>query len=670
MSKKVLSKSKKLSSKLEIKSNKNLVKEKFTGSQVLLYNLQKNGIKLILGYTGGAIMPTFDQLPNYPKIRFITSRSEQGAGFIAQGYTRATGQIAPVLVTSGPGATNTITVAADSMMDSVAMLIITGQVATNLIGSDAFQESDIIGMMYTCTKHALMPTSSSQIAKSLGQLLYIANHGRPGPVALDLPKNVQIELTDKLEIPLELDLDGISKPLDIDNFDSKKNSSEFLEKTTNFVESLKKAVELINNAKNPVIILGHGLILSNCQKEILEFVQKSQIPCTMTLHGISSLPGSNFLNLGMLGMHGEIEANRAIENSDLIISLGMRFDDRVTGKLSEFAKQKKVIHVEIDPSEIGKNVAVDVAILADLKLTLRELNKKMNEFPIKWTNFEQDLNNSKVNFEEMEKSFWKKQTLKKLNENNNFTKQILSSRLKQQYEIASNRKLSKHYYKEVFENGYGSNNRLLMSRVIHELSNFTKGMDNVVSDVGQHQMFAAKFYKYEKFNSWFNSGGLGTMGFGLPGAIGVKLARPNEEVWSINGDGGIQMNIQELGTMLQEKININIMILNNEYLGMVKQWQNLFFDDNLVETAMINPDFEKLAQAYGIAYKKVERVEEILPALKWAKKETLATIIEFACDKSEHVYPMVSATMAYSEMILNEKDARQKLGKKGDEAPS
>lgn len=638
--------------------------KKITGSQVLLDNLQEMGVELILGYTGGAIMPTFDQLPNYPKIRFITSRSEQGAGFIAQGYSRATGKIAPVLVTSGPGATNTITVVADSMMDSIPMLIITGQVSTSVIGSDAFQESDIIGMMYTCTKHALMPTNAGQVGKYLGQLWYIANHGRPGPVALDFPKNVQTELTENTNVPKNLDLVGVLEILDTKSFLEKKPSTEILELKNNFETALKQAIKLINTAKSPIIILGHGIILSNSKQEILDFVTTSQIPCVMTLHGISSFPCSNFLNLGMLGMHGEIEANRAVQNSDLIISLGMRFDDRVTGKLSEFAKQKKVIHVEIDPSEINKNVAVDVAINADLKLTLKELNKQIKKFPIKWLELQEDLQDKNIDFEELLKVLEKKQG------NESFEQEILINRLQQQHQIAGNRKLSKYHYHEVFQNGYGPNKKLLMSRIVHELSSFTQGKDNIVSDVGQHQMFAAKFYKYERFNTWFNSGGLGTMGFGLPAAIGVKLARPQEEVWSINGDGGVQMNIQELGTMLQEKININILILNNEYLGMVKQWQNLFFDDNLVETSMINPNFQKLAEAYGLAYKKVETLEEILPTLKWAKEEILPTIVEFVCDKEEHVYPMISATMSYSEMILDQKDAKQKLGLNKGEAPS
>ena len=592
--------------------------KKLTGSEVVLNILQKQGVELMLGYTGGAIMPTFDQLPKYPKIRFITARHEQGAGFIAQGYTRASGKLAPVLVTSGPGATNTITAVADAKMDSVPMLVISGQVATGAIGSDAFQESDITGMMYTCTKEALMPLQADEIATSLGQLLKIATHGRPGPVSLDLPKNVQTELTEKIEIPKDLNLPGL--PI----------------VPTPSSDKIKQIINLIKKAKRPILILGHGVILSQSQKEILDFVNITQIPVGMTLHGISSLPASHPQNLGMIGQHGEIEANREIQNADLILAFGMRFDDRVTAKLEAFGKNAKIVHIEVDFSEIDKNVKVDVALHTDLKQGLEALNLELQKNPL------------------------------------NYSNEVKIARQAQTEIIKQNKVLSQKNYAEIFEKGVGKNGRLLMSRIMHELSNFTKGQDNIVSDVGQHQMFAAKFYKYEKFNTWFNSGGLGTMGFCLPAAVGVKLARPKEEVWAINGDGGFQMNIQELGTMMQEKLNINILILNNEYLGMVKQWQNLFFKDNLVETEMTNPDFSKLAEAYGVAYKKVETVEEILPALKWAKQEILPTIVEFACDRDEHVYPMIHSSMDYSQMIINEGEAKkflQKSGAKKSDAP-
>ena len=609
---------------------KTLQKTQLKASQVILKNLEKYGVKYMFGYTGGAIMPTFDQLPNY-NIKFVTTRHEQGAGFVAQGYTRACGKLAPVLVTSGPGATNTITAIADAKMDSVAMLVISGQVATPAIGSDAFQESDIIGMMYSCTKYAVMPMHGDEVAENLGELLAVATHGRPGPVALDIPKDVQNQLTENIEIPKDINLQGLPK---IPKPDPKQ---------------IKNAVEMINKSLNPVVLLGHGIILSNSQKEILEFLNKTQIPAGMTLHGISSVPSNHPLNLGMIGQHGEIEANRVIEKADLVIALGMRFDDRVTGKLEEFCKDAKIIHIEIDPSEIDKNKKADLAIHCDLKLALQELNKKVRQFPI----YSPEEN-------------YLKSTVKQGFETN----EIIQARNQTFEEIKENKILSAKCYKNIFKNGYGPNGKLLMSRIMHELSEFTAGVDNIVADVGQHQMFAAKFYKYQRFNTWFNSGGLGTMGFALPASIGVKLARPDEEVWSVNGDGGFQMNIQELGTVLQEKLNINILILNNEYLGMVKQWQNLFFNDNLVETELLsNPKFDKIAEAYGLAYKKVTKLEEIVPALKWAKEEKLPTIIEFMCDRDEHVYPMIATGMGYSEMIINEQDAKEKLGMGGGEAP-
>ncbi|MEI6729601.1 MAG: biosynthetic-type acetolactate synthase large subunit [bacterium] len=574
--------------------------QKLPGSDVLLSCLEKSGVELLLGYTGGAIMPTFDALQRFPNLRFITSRHEQGAGFIAGGYTRACGKLAPVMVTSGPGATNLITAVADSKMDSVPMLAITGQVNTEVIGTDAFQESDIVGIMYPCTKFASMPLSSDELALTIGQSIYIATHGRPGPVCIDLPKNVQQELTNNIEIPEDLDLPGFELP----NLPKKAD--------------LEIAAKIINKAKRPVILAGHGIILSQSQNELQTIMEKTQIPAAFTVHGLSSIPASNALNLGMMGMHGEIEANRAIQNADVLIALGMRFDDRVTGKISEFGKNQKIIHVEVDPSEIGKNVAVDASINADLKETLIELEKLIE---VKTT----------------------------------------EDRLEFFQTIEENKLISRDAYSRVFKKGYGQNNRLLMARVVHELSEFTNGNDNVVSDVGQHQMFTAKFYKFERFNTWFNSGGLGTMGFSLPTAIGVKLARPDEEVWSINGDGGFQMNIQELGTIKQENLNINILILNNEYLGMVKQWQDLFYKKNYAQTELINPDFEHIAKAYGLAYKKVEKVEEIIPALEWSKFQTGSTIVEFLCDKSELVFPMISTSMSYDQMILHEEDARSRV---------
>jgi len=582
--------------------------KKMNGASVLLKTLQDFGIEIMTGYIGGAIMPTFDELINFPGIRFITSRHEQGAGFIAQGYTRACGKLMPVMVTSGPGATNLVTAVADAIMDSVAFLAITGQVSTKVIGTDAFQESDIIGLMYPITKYAEMLLKADDVAEAVARSVFIAQNGRTGPVCIDIPKNVQIEETENIDAPKALDLPGVQTypPIDPD------------------LPEIKQAIDLIKEAKKPVALVGHGVILSQAKIELREFLEKTNIPASFTLHGLSSLPASHPLNLGMMGMHGEIEANRAIENADLLIALGMRFDDRVTGKLEEYAKNSKVIHIEIDPSEINKNVKADVAINGDLRNVLQVLIAKFD----------------------------------------GLTKEATDSRQAWFDSINQNRELSRKYYKHIFEYGYGKNNRLLMSRIIHELSEFTKGQDNIVTDVGQHQMQAAKFYKFERFNTWFTSGGLGTMGFGLPAAIGVKIARPNEEVWCITGDGSFQMNIQELGTILQEKLNINILLLNNGYLGMVKQWQDMFHNENFTEVELTNPNFAKIAEGYGIAYRFVEKVEDIIPALQWSKQETRSTIVEFACDEQEIVYPMIPSGWTFDRMILNEDHALEILNKR------
>lgn len=576
-----------------------------TGAQVLLKTLQDSGVELMAGYIGGAVMPIFDEFKNFPKLKFITCRHEQGAGFLAQGYARASGKLVPVLVTSGPGATNLVTPVADAMMDSIPLLAITGQVSTAVVGTDAFQESDVVGMMYPITKYAKMPLSADEMSLSVGQMLYIATSGRPGPVCLDIPKNVQTETTTVLEIPDDLDLPGV-----VIQTEPEPES-----------EAFQAAVNLILQAQKPVALIGHGAILSQAKQEIRRFVDTTQMPAALTLLGLSALPSSHPLNLGMMGMHGEIEANRAIAQADLLIALGMRFDDRVTGKLDEYAKHAKVIHIEIDPSEINKNVRADVGLRGDLKTVLRTLTRSIES-----------------------------STAAK-----NITRQAWLAT------IEANRRLSREYYSRVFDYGYGPNGRLLMSRIVHELALFTQGQDNIVTDVGQHQMQAAKFSKFERFNTWFTSGGLGTMGFGIPAAMGVKLARPNEEVWCIVGDGGIQMNIQELGTIVQEGLNLNILLFNNGHLGMVKQWQDMFYNKNFAQVQMPSPDFQKLFEAYGLSYMRVEKVEEIQPALAWSKAAANTTLVEFVCDPQEIVYPMIPSGWTFDKMILNQAHADKML---------
>jgi acetolactate synthase I/II/III large subunit len=559
------------------------------------------GIKYLLGYTGGAIMPTFDALPKFPSLTFLMCRNEQGATFMAQGYTRACGKLAPVLTTSGPGATNAITGVADAMMDSCPMLVVTGQVSTAVIGTDAFQESDVIGLMYPITKYATMPLRAEDVESSVRDASFIALQGRKGPVCIDFPKNVQLQrIQYSMQPEYVPDLPGFNRTLTPKSAD------------------ITHAVRLINASKRPVALVGHGVILGDAGDELRKFIEKTQIPVALTLHGISAFPASHPLCLGMMGMHGEVEANRAIQNADLIIALGMRFDDRVTGKLDEYGKSAKIIHVEVDTSEINKNVRVDVGINAELKETLVQLSS------------------SKDLLTSAKRTIWMQ-------------------------ELLEHKAASKLYYDEIFTTGIGETGKLLMSRVIHELSEFTNGNDTVVSDVGQNQMFTAKFYKFNRFNTWFTSGGLGTMGFGLPAAIGVKLARPDEEVWCVTGDGGFQMNIQELGTVMQHNFNINILILNNSFLGMVKQWQNFFHEDRYVATELVNPDFKKLAEAYGIPYRCVESVDDIKAALVWAKQEQKGTIIEFICDKKENVFPMIPTGSRFEDMIVNKADAHTKL---------
>lgn len=565
-----------------------------TGADILLKNLSDKGIKKIFGYTGGTVMHIFDAMKKFPEIDFIMSRNEQGAVFMAQAYTRASGKIACVLATSGPGITNTITGIADAKMDSIPMIIISGQVAQDVMGTDAFQETDVLGLMYPITKWAIMPDSVDQISLRVGQAVKVALQGRMGPVCIDIPKNLQMEKSSVISIPKDLRLHGLKMNNGIIENDNK----------------LLKVVELIKNSKKPVCLLGHGVKLSKSEKEVLEFLEKNKIPFSFTFHGISTVPSDHYLSLGMMGMHGEIQANKAIHNADLIIALGMRFDDRVTGKLKEYGVNAKIIHFDIDDSEIGKNVKVDIGVLGDVKENLEKLNKIIEKNKI-------DALKHLLFLDKIEK--WKKE--------------------------------SEENYKKIYLNG--REKKISMKKTIEILSEVTNGQDNIVTDVGQHQMFTVKFYNFKKFNSWFSSGGFGTMGFGLPAAIGVKIAKPNESVWVVVGDGSFQMNIQELEVLRQENIKINIIILNNSYLGMVRQWQDLFFDKNHAGTIMSSPDFNKIAQAYGLNYQKIEKEENIEKAFKKAQNDEKSNIIEFICDPTELVFPMIPSNNSLKEIIKN-----------------
>jgi acetolactate synthase-1/2/3 large subunit len=573
--------------------------EIMTGKNLVLQTLKKKGVKYIFGYTGGAIMPIFDEMDKMGSFNFIMSRHEQGAAFMAQGMSRAslstgTPQIGVCLTTSGPGAMNLTTGIADAYMDSVPIVAITGQVATGVIATDAFQESDVVGVMMPICKQTYMPLTANDIEPMVHEAFYVATTGRGGPVVIDIPKDVQNQ--------------EVSDDYTFDANTFRPYLPGFFYHPTPEREPLQRAIQLINRSERPMMFCGHGIINSNAGSLLQRFAEKVNIPIAFTLHGLSALPVDHPLSLGMMGMHGTVEANKAIMEADLLISFGMRFDDRVTGKLNEYAKNADVIHVEIDPSEIDKNVGTSVAINADVYRTLHVL-----------------LDDPMLTYKPRRRWFEKIETFR----------QLMADDLR-----------------EEIESGVGDDNRLLMKSIVHHLSQATEGKDLIVPDVGQHQMMAARFYNYQTENSWFASGGAGTMGASLPMAIGVKLARPTERVWSISGDGGFQMNIQELGTIMEQQIDIKIIILNNGYLGMVRQWQTLFFDGRYAGTPMQSPDYSMIAGAYGLPYRKVEKIEEVIPALQYAIDHQGAVVLEFICDPSEVILPMIPAEGGFGDMLI------------------
>jgi acetolactate synthase-1/2/3 large subunit len=577
-----------------------------TGKQLLLRALKDRGVRFIFGYTGGAIMPVFVEMDKQNSFKFVMSRHEQGAAFMAQGVSRASlstdePQIGVCMATSGPGAMNLVTGIADAHMDSVPMVAVTGQVATGVIATDAFQESDVVGVMMPICKQTYMPLVVEDVEKAVHEAFYVATTGRGGPVVLDIPKDVQNAVTAE---DYTFNLKAFKPKL-----------PGFFYHPTPAREPLARAAALINRSERPVIFCGHGVISSNAGELLQEFAEKVNIPVAFTLHGLSAMPIDHPLSLGMMGMHGTVEANRAIMEADLLISFGMRFDDRVTGKLDEYAKNAEVIHVEIDPSEIHKNVRASVAINADVYRTLHVL----------------------------------------------VSDPLLTSKPRRRWRerIAGFREVMAADLREEIARGLGSEGKLLMKSIIQRLSILTGGRDLIVPDVGQHQMMAARFYNYQTPNSWFSSGGAGTMGCSLPMAIGVKLVRPNERVWSISGDGGFQMNLQELGTVMEQQIDVKIIILNNGYLGMVRQWQTLFFDGRYAGTPMLSPDFGLLAQAYGIPYRKVTKVAEIEPALQAAIDQQGAILLEFICDPTEVILPMIPAGGGFGDMIVKRPEPPQ-----------
>ena len=562
--------------------------ERISGSEALLRSLIAAGVDTIFGYPGGAVIPVYDSLYDYKhKIKHVLVRHEQGATHAAQGYARVSGKVGVTLVTSGPGATNTLTGIADAMMDSTPLVVITGQVASPLLGTDAFQEIDVIGITQPITKWAYQIRRAEDIAWAVALAFYIASTGRPGPVVLDFAKDAQVGKVDFEYKPVEYIRSYQPEP-DI------------------CPDCIAKAAALINQAKKPFCLVGQGVILGHAEQELLEFLSKNDIPAAATTLGLSAMPSDFPLNKGMLGMHGNVGPNRKTNECDVLIAVGMRFDDRVTGDLNTYAKQAKVIHLDIDDSEIGKNVPVDVKVLGNAKRTLpliaAQLESRQRE---EWNaEFEPDAQ------EEFEK-------------------------------------VIKHELQP--EQGY-----LKMGEVISKVSEATHNNAILVTDVGQNQMMGVRYFKYSQTRSVVTSGGLGTMGFGLPAAIGAKMGAPDRTVCFFTGDGGLQMTIQELGTIMQENLDVKIILLNNSFLGMVRQWQQLFFNERYSFTEMENPDFLGIAKAYGIAAREVQKREELDEAIQEMVNHKGAYLLVADVERFGLVYPMVPAGATVTNIIMGD----------------
>ena len=553
---------------------------KLTGAQMVCESLMREGVDLVFGLPGGAILPLYQTMPQYPQLRHILVRHEQGAAMAADGYFRASGRVGVAFATSGPGATNLVTGIACANMDSSAMVCITGQVARAAIGKDAFQEGDTTGVTLPITKHNYLVMKAADIPKAIHEAFYIAKTGRPGPVLVDIPKDVFIEQAE-FEYPEEIDLPGYKPTLE------------------GHPSQIKKAVKLIKDAKRPVILAGHGVIISHAYEELREFAEKAEIPVITTLLGLSCFPETHVLSVGMPGMHGVAYASLAIDRSDLVISLGARFDDRVTGRVSAFAPKAKVIHVDIDPAVIGQNVKTHVPIVGDLRRVLRTLNKQI---------------------EPATRSEW-------LDEIEQLRREHPSLRM------PNNPKLTQQF-------------------ILKQLSDVTQGKAIIVTGVGQHQMWAAQLYTFTEPNTMITSGGAGAMGFEVPAAMGAQLARPDEVVWSIAGDGGFQMTMSELATMVENKIPVKFAIMNNRFLGMVRQWQHMFYNDTFYATEYTgNPDFVKLAEAFGVLGIRVTENYEVADAIEQAMAYEGPVIVDFVVDPEENVYPMIPPGESVNELI-------------------
>jgi acetolactate synthase-1/2/3 large subunit len=551
--------------------------------------LVREGVEVIFGILGGAVLPLYDTLPQYPQLRHILVRHEQGAAHAADGYARATGKVGVCMATSGPGATNLVTGIANAYLDSSPIVAITGQVARPFIGKDAFQEIDITGITLPITKHNYLVLDAGSLAETIKEAFHLARSGRPGPVLIDLPRDVQIEQAE-FHYPSQVDLPGYKPTLQ------------------GHPAQIKKAAKLINEARQPLIIAGRGVIISGACNELRELAERGQIPVVTTLLGISCFPESHALSYGMLGMHGMAYANMAVAAAEVLIAIGMRFDDRATAKVSAFAPHARIIHIDIDPAEIGKNVRVDVPIVGDVKNVLNALNKQL-------------LSTEHVD--------WLKQL-------DGWRKEHPSMDIR-------------------------DSEGLLPQFVIRKVSEVTQGEATIVTGVGQHQMWAAQHCCYNKPNSLISSGGLGTMGFGLPAAIGVKVGCPGDTVWLIDGDGSFQMTIQELATVVQDNIAVKIAIIHNTYLGMVRQWQELFYGKRYVATPLSGPDYVKIAEAYGLPGLRVTRKEEVVPAIQQAMEEPGPFLIDFVVEPEENVYPMVPPGAALTEVLEAPKEKAKVL---------
>ncbi len=569
-----------------VQQNKNLTKKTIiTGGEAIIRSLIDLGVEVIFGYPGGAVLPTYDAIYRLSnKIRHVLVRHEQGAAHAAEGYARIAKKAGVCLATSGPGATNLVTGITDAMMDSIPIVCITGQVAVSVVGTDAFQEADIMGITAPITKWSEQITKAEEIPGVIAKALYIAQSGRPGPVLIDVTKSAQFETF------------NYSPPLKIFFIDSYQPTLK------PNIRQIKLAAELLNKAERPYVLVGHGVLIAGAEKELLTLVEKGDYPVAVTLHGLSAISADHPLYVGLLGMHGNYGPNVLTNKADVILAVGMRFDDRVTGRVSDYAKAAKIIHIDIDPAELNKIIKAEIPIVADAKEALKELVKYIKKGKhLTWVN----------EFRKCDKI-----------EKEKVSKKLPSS----------------------------ENEKIKMAYVIQLLSEETKGKAIIVTDVGQNQMFTAHYYQFKKPNSIVTSGGLGTMGFGLPAAIGAKIAAPERPVFAVLGDGGFQMTIQELATISQEKLPIKIIVLNNSYLGMVRQWQELFFDRRYSQVFLKNPDFIQVAKGFFIEGERVKRKEELTGAMERLIKAKNTRLLEVVVEKEDNIFPMIPVGASVEEI--------------------